>query len=473
MNFLQEYKMQLLRGIFFCFIMLAGLLCFCNLGVEPIADWDEARHGISAYEMLKNHNWLINTYEYQPDYWNLKPVLSFWTIIVSYTVWGFNAFALRFPAALSYFILILLIAWFLNKEYSRLAGLISLPLLCSDFEILFSHGARRGDADGVYLLLFTVAMLGLYYTCKDVRGYYVSSLAMSLAFLTKSFHAGAIFVIILLYFILQKDWRRCNWRNYLFAMFCFCLPVLCWAGARATFDGTLFFEKMFVTDLIERSSNAIEGHKEAPYHYFLVLWHTKLFAVVFVCFVGFFTWRKRLGESLKPYYLYLLWGFVPLFLFSVPATKISWYIYPPKVGILVLAAIVCSQLFTSMRPKSKFILPAIGVILAVVVVSNIRTNVFWAIQKSVPDQIQICLQKMSQVENRDIYLQRTSSDTSWQQREVLAAELYHDLWCHAGGIVEYNKHKKSLLLINDSLVHKAIPGRVIYERGMYKIYQHS
>ena len=68
----------------FLFILLSAItafLCFRCLPIAAIDSWDEARHGISAYEMMKNHNYLINTYLDLPDYWNVKPPLSFLTII--------------------------------------------------------------------------------------------------------------------------------------------------------------------------------------------------------------------------------------------------------------------------------------------------------------------------------------------------------------------------------------------------------
>lgn len=61
------------------FITLLFIL-FHNLGNNAIADWDEARHGINAYEMLRSNNWIISTYQYEPDLWNLKPPFSYYLI---------------------------------------------------------------------------------------------------------------------------------------------------------------------------------------------------------------------------------------------------------------------------------------------------------------------------------------------------------------------------------------------------------
>ena len=68
---------------------------FYGLADFPIFSWDEARHGVSAYEMLKERNFIMNTYKYKVDYWNLKPPLSFWMTMAGYKIAGFNTLGLR------------------------------------------------------------------------------------------------------------------------------------------------------------------------------------------------------------------------------------------------------------------------------------------------------------------------------------------------------------------------------------------
>lgn len=58
-------------------LLAAALLfnAFAGLGAAEIRNWDEARHAISAWEMLNGGNLLVNTFRFEPDYWNVKPVL--------------------------------------------------------------------------------------------------------------------------------------------------------------------------------------------------------------------------------------------------------------------------------------------------------------------------------------------------------------------------------------------------------------
>ena len=72
----------------------AAMLCFLRLDVGYVASWDEARHGISAYEMLQNKNFVVNTYNYDVDYWNLKPPFSFYGIMLGFGLFGYSVMGL-------------------------------------------------------------------------------------------------------------------------------------------------------------------------------------------------------------------------------------------------------------------------------------------------------------------------------------------------------------------------------------------
>ena len=94
-------------------ILFLALLCFYHLDYGELMDWDEARHGVSAYEMLQTGEPIVTTYAYSPDYWNLKPPLSEWLIALGYKLFGYNAYGLRFFSGVSMFLSALLCAAFL------------------------------------------------------------------------------------------------------------------------------------------------------------------------------------------------------------------------------------------------------------------------------------------------------------------------------------------------------------------------
>ena len=61
-------------GYILCYILLLGLvifLAFYRLDAKYVDPWDEARHGVNAYEMANGGSLVQNTYLRQADYYNL------------------------------------------------------------------------------------------------------------------------------------------------------------------------------------------------------------------------------------------------------------------------------------------------------------------------------------------------------------------------------------------------------------------
>ena len=121
-SFVRKYFIYLL---FLFFTVLCAYVCFARLDVGLIQHWDEARHGVNAYEMMKNHNYIVNTYNYENDYFNLKPPLSYWGIILGFRLFGTGIFGMRFYSALAAFATFLLIAVYLLRRYGKTAALFA------------------------------------------------------------------------------------------------------------------------------------------------------------------------------------------------------------------------------------------------------------------------------------------------------------------------------------------------------------
>src|SRR4051812_44262711 len=74
-----------------CFSLVLALMAwnvFAGLGSVSINDSDEARYGVSAYEMLHNRSFLVTTYAGEREYWNLKPPLGYWLMALSFWIFG-------------------------------------------------------------------------------------------------------------------------------------------------------------------------------------------------------------------------------------------------------------------------------------------------------------------------------------------------------------------------------------------------
>ena len=144
-----------------CFVLIIAViafLAFYKLDVKYVDPWDEARHGVNAYEMANGGSLFQNTYLRQADYYNLKPPLSMWCIMLGMAVFGNGVFALRFYSALCYVILAIAAGLWLRR-YGRLESLLGMAFLAVNTTAFQAHMIRAGDADSLFVLLFTLAML--------------------------------------------------------------------------------------------------------------------------------------------------------------------------------------------------------------------------------------------------------------------------------------------------------------------------
>lgn len=243
-------------------ILLAGIafFCFYQLGQLPVRDWDEARHGVSAYEMMKNGNLIVNTYQYAPDYWNLKPPMSFWGVTLGYKLFGFEVLGLRFYSALAFVLTAAVIAVFAKWRYGSLESLLILLIfLCSSPYYRF-HFARHGDADSLFSLFMVLSILAALLVEERPWALPVCSGAFALAFLTRSWHALIIVAVVGVIFLRRGILRRLSWKQWTLFLAAGAVPILLWMAVRYAYDGTHFFTEMVRVDLLNRTTQVLENH---------------------------------------------------------------------------------------------------------------------------------------------------------------------------------------------------------------------
>ncbi len=235
-------------------IAIFAFLCFFNLWKFPIYDWDEARHGVNAYEMLRHNNWLANYYQDEFDYWNLKPPISYWTVMIGYKIFGYNNFGLRFFSALSMVSICVIIALFFkfrSKEGGEVASIISVFLFICNNKMIRKHCARTADADAVFLLFYTIAIISLLLYKRNVIFFYLCGVCFSLMFLTKSWHSFSLVPIVFFYLLFTKGFKEVKWWQFIIFFASSIFLVLLWGVLRYTVDGTAFFKEMIEYDLLK------------------------------------------------------------------------------------------------------------------------------------------------------------------------------------------------------------------------------
>ncbi|MDR4949352.1 ArnT family glycosyltransferase [Neobacillus cucumis] len=438
----------------FILLSLAAFNVFYHLGNFPIYSWDEARHGVSAYEMIKNRNFIVNTYRGKADYWNLKPPLSFWAIIAGYKIAGFNALGLRLFSAIFAMITIILVGIFVYKHYGKVATIFSSLILSTCTQFLINHSSRTGDADSLFVLLFTVAILSLLQWNENYTWLYVSGLAFSLAFLTKSWHAGNIAVIMGLYLAITGKFRKLSFKNWLILVMFMSLPILIWAGFRYQYDGLEFFKKMIMYDLMQRSNSSIEGHMGGVSYYFDIVsqffnyWMLVLFAaIVFILLNKDFSLKSILASKRINFLLGIcLWALIPFLLFTFAKTKVRWYILPIYPPLSIMIGVLISKIFL----KGNWIIRVSAMILLLSVSLFYESEIYTYLNHPTANLKQSLINKVTnnQVTKGDsIFLYHLTGKTIWLQSEALTAELDDDLRVNNGNFTDFLKSNRALLLV--------------------------
>ena len=475
-TFLNRYYWFLFAGI----AAYAAFLCFYRLDTGYVVSWDEARHGISAYEMLKNKNYIVNTVNYAPDYWNLKPPLSFYGIMLGFQLFGYSAVGLRFYSTVSYFLICILCALYLRKHHGKISSLLCLGFLCCNQLMFKNHGARAGDADALYQLFFTIAMLAMMEIPQKHSRSYLSGFCFSLAFLTKSYHAMIILGIGGLYMIFTGTIRRFKGKEWASFTVCTAAPLLLWGIARFTQDGLTFFLTMISEDVLNRSKSATEGHA-GPVDYYIRTYFLdsgKIYgALLFIVVAAVLFMSVRKKSEIKQYLGYLLWLFVPLLAFSLVKTKLVWYGFPVFVPLMMLSAMFLENLLKSSGIKDGVKKMILLLILPMTVFYGCQTLQTTVLSEQ-PDRLQQFMAES--VEQTDGYAganafiqipQEIGDGSVWNANLMLVAEMEGDFRCLPHGVYGYlnNKENKVLYISREDYrnMKEILVGEILYESEEY------
>lgn len=458
--------MQILRkGIYWVLLAVlltaGGFLLFTQLGAAPINECDEARHGVNAYEMLQSGDYLVSTYRGETDYWNLKPPLSLYSIILGFQLFGFNTFGLRFYSAASMLLTMAVLALWMKRRYGSAASLGTLSFLLACSMIYGPHFARFGDADAQMVLFYTIGMLCMLESPKNLRWLYGSAVCFGLAFMSKSWHAALIPVTCFLYVCVTGLIKKLNWKQYLLLLFWGLLPVAPWAVARYLHDGMAFFGPMFTKDIVARATTVHETHfgDGTVLHYVRVLFREPVVVLAAIGIACALLWKLVKRSRLNADHLGVaLWMLTPLAFFSVCVSKLDWYIFPCLPALAVGLGMALGVLLRTVKGRS--MLPRL---ICAVLVFGMMGNWAWSNWLSVSgepghNRYQTMI---SEYFDRDmdsgerIYIQYESKNAYsssndfrvWVQDDVLNAQLTGDLVCLDGGIDAFLEEEEHAYLI--------------------------
>lgn len=442
----------------------AGYLLFANLGQQVIADYDEARHGVNAYEMIRNDEYVVHTYGGETDYWNLKPPMSFWTVVLGYRLFGFNALGLRFFSALASLISMALVTVFCVSRFGIWPGVMALCAYVCNRGMYAPHFSRFGDADGVYQLFFTITMLCMLMSQKNFAWFYGSALAFALAFLTKATHALNIGIICLAYVICTGKLKQLKPLRILGLLVCGAGPVGIWAAVRYSRDGSAFFEGMFLTDVAERVGSTAHENNLSPLQLYLEAFYDRpaLVAAAILCAlcaVICLLLKGKLSPDCRDALIgTAIWFVVPIAFYTLMNVEFVWYVYSGFAALSVLTGIMVYAVLQTEKWK---VFRTAALVAAFAVMCLFGWQEAQRISRiELTDTYQIVMQETldrDMDEGTHMYVQYNEEVasvwpvTEWMQADRLTAMMYGDVVCMDGGAEAFLADEEfAILLIGQS-----------------------
>jgi 4-amino-4-deoxy-L-arabinose transferase-like glycosyltransferase len=352
---------------------LVLVLCLFNVSyridTSKIGEWDEARYGVSAFEMLVMKDLWVNTYAYERDFANLKPPLGLWAIGASYALVGVTPLGLRLPSMLAG----VLCVWVTIRLGRRVGGppvgVLAGAILATAFPFILRHGARTGNFDVLLTLLITLALwLTSAWPWRPATAGLLG-LVFAAGFLVKSWAVGPFALAAFLY-ILATQGRAALGATIPSVSVAGLLPITCWASVRGMRDGPEFLQRMVTYDLLHRATDTVESASPTPFYYVAFLgdrfapWAELLVIGMIVLLV------KRAGQA-HPFtsvpaeknglLLLACWSVLPLALLSLAGTRYHWYSIPILPALALATAWVMTHLFRLARqpPLQRLILTVI------------------------------------------------------------------------------------------------------------------
>lgn len=336
-------------------IIVFGFVCFAFFaafnGIMPVTDPVESNYALTAKEMVLSGNWLSP--QIYGQYWFDKPIMVYWWLAVSYSLFGFTDFAARLPSAIAATLSVLACYWFVRKiGWSQRRALLSAIVLATSLQFwLLAHMILTDSL----LLLFVSLAMGLLYIGLMGQGFKYTLLAYGaagLAVLTKG-PVGLVLpgLLVLVYLFSQKSWASLRQLHLLRGFLVVLLVAGPWYGYMSFVHGPAFVETFLGLHNVVRATVS-EHPQDNVFYYYLILFPLSLLPWTFVFLSRLVSWLKKIKRAERTETYLFVWLIGYILFFSLMATKYPTYVFPVLWPAAILTALELDTWITEANPKT-------------------------------------------------------------------------------------------------------------------------
>lgn len=343
-------------------IGMTACILFFRLGAAPIYILDEAKNAECAREMMLRHDWIVPTFNGQLR--TDKPVLHYWFMMLSYEMFGVNAFAARFFSVVMGIGTLLLTYGFTARWVNRSVASFSTLVLALSAQFLFEFRLSVPDP---YLIFFTAAGLFSGYSYLQTRSWKwltLTAVSLALATLAKGPVALALpGMCMLLYMVSYKRWSDIFDVRYLVAAIIYVSIAAPWYVAVHKATNGAWTKGFFLEHNLDRFSTEMEGHG-GP---FII---TPLIVIIGLLPLGAFIFaalRKKVGIWQSPFSRFsLVVTLMYVVFFSISSTKLPNYPMPCYPFVAIIIGHWIHRLMNERRP-----IPVYALIILLIVATSL------------------------------------------------------------------------------------------------------
>lgn len=299
------------------------------MGDYSLKEPDEGRYAEIPREMVETGDYIVPHLNYVRYF--EKPPLLYWSVAISYKLFGVSEWSFRFANAAFAFLTVLFLYFFARKWFNKESALFSCLILISSFG--FFSMARIVTTDMCFSFLLFTSLLCFYdfYRNKRPVVLYLFYALAGLATLAKG--PAAVILLgstILIFLITEKKLSFLKELKWLKGSAIYTCIVIPWIIAISLREKEFLY--FFIIDQHILRFATTQHKRSGPLYYFLP-----------ILIGGMFPWSFFIPRSIinlwqkRELRLFIIWSAVVFGFFSISGSKLPPYILPifPALSLIL------------------------------------------------------------------------------------------------------------------------------------------